>query len=189
MQNALWELWIQIEACETLVQSKIKEICFEKAGLHLGGWLKDCDPSYRPINSSVHQRIQLQPHNGLGLHQHYVLRDLGGSQSPILQVIGPQSLVLAMEPEIAHEMALVPFSCCPVASEGKAAKLNLTADYEMALKLGSSPSWQQFMSNPASPGIQLQPLPSAPLYTLNHPILGTSPSQLGSGSSPAYPGT
>lgn len=33
----LWELWIHVEDCETLVQSKIKEICFEKAGLHLGG--------------------------------------------------------------------------------------------------------------------------------------------------------
>lgn len=33
----LWELWIQIEDCETLAQPKIKEICFEKAGLHLGG--------------------------------------------------------------------------------------------------------------------------------------------------------
>lgn len=60
-------------------------------------------------------------------------RDLGGSHSPILQVIGPQSSVLAMDPEIAHELALVPFSYGSVASGGKADKLNLTADYEMAL--------------------------------------------------------
>lgn len=44
------------------------------------------------------------------------------------------------------------------------------------------------MSNPASPGIQSQAFPSALLEALNHPVLSTSPSQLGSGSSPAYLG-
>lgn len=65
------------------------------------------------------------------------------------RIIGAQTSVQALDPEVAHDPVPVPLGYGLGASEGEPAKLSPNIDSKMALYLGTSPSQLQYANNPS----------------------------------------
>lgn len=77
-QKGLWGSFeIQVD-CETLMQSKTKESCCEKASLCPGCWFTNRGHGYRCRNSSVPWGLGYSPIWLWFCHQHHMLKNLGG---------------------------------------------------------------------------------------------------------------
>lgn len=85
------------------------------------------------------------------------------------QEIGIQTLILAVDPEVGHELAPSFLGCSLRASGSNPDKLCQTVDSEKALNLGSSLSQPQFMSRTAGTGTQQEPLLFVPPELLKYP--------------------
>ena len=92
----------------------------------------------------------------------FILSPAPYAKGPIHQIIGIETLIPAVDPEVDHELALSFLGCSLGASGGKLDKLCKTVDSERALKLGPSPSQPQFICRSAGIGAQQETLLPVP---------------------------
>lgn len=104
----LWVLGFQVADCKTWAEYKTEESHFEMAVSHPGDLFTDQVLSYRPRNSSVPLRTRLLCHLVLVLSQEPYAKGPGKSVT-LPPVIGTQTLVVAVGPEVAHDLVHGPF--------------------------------------------------------------------------------
>lgn len=104
----MWVLGFQVADCETWVEYKTEEKHFEIAVSYPGGLFTDQGLSYRPRNSSVPLRTRLLCHLVLVLSPAPYAKRPGKSVS-LTPVIGTQTLVMTVDPEVAHDLVHGPF--------------------------------------------------------------------------------
>lgn len=123
---------IQIGDCEILVQSKMQKNWFEKAGLHL-----------RQLTHQPWSRLQAQKQLHIPMDLAMAPFCLGSALNTMHQsqeesclhvywIRGTQTLVMAMDSEVANELAAASLSCSKGATKGKTAKLYQNIDSERA---------------------------------------------------------
>lgn len=120
---------------------------FKKAGLCPGGRLTDCGPGYRPKTapSSCGRCFSILPWSCAisTIHQ----RAWEESCLPLPWVIGLQTSVQALNPEVAHEPGPAPHSHGLGAPGSKPAELSPTIYSKMDLQLGPSPLSHSLQAN------------------------------------------
>ena len=88
-------------------------------------------PARDPETARYPLRTRLQPRLAWSCHQHHTPREEPGP--PIGRVLGVQTLVLAVDPEVACELAPAPLGCGPGARGGESSKLSQTVGSDRAL--------------------------------------------------------
>lgn len=86
-------IWVYVEGCKNMVDSKIKESCFETVNQYLDGRLADCGPGSKPRNDLVSLQTWLQ------LHLVLVLPPKPSTKET--RVTGLLTLVMSLCPETA----------------------------------------------------------------------------------------
>lgn len=94
--------WICPGVCEIPVESKTKEGPYEKANPHPGASLINCEPGYGSRNSSI--PLLLQSPLGLGSAPSSWVPTQEESCLLVPWVMGPQTLVLTVDPTVNHDL-------------------------------------------------------------------------------------
>lgn len=100
---------VQVKDYTTLVLSKTKENHLKKIDSKIGTWLPSCGPYYRKGNSFIFLMTWLQLHLAFWCVTSTIHQGTQEESHPNIQwVIDIDTLVLAMDPEVEHELTPAP---------------------------------------------------------------------------------